>query len=132
MILYFGESSQPITRHHITIQIIHIFVDYQVQLVAGHSLRQATTQSVIITIRCTDGNANYGNLTVVVQPNAPPDIQSLPAAATFIAGTTPKTKIHDLVVVDAEGDLYTCIMTASPSGPFAFEYTGTGININKM
>lgn len=93
----------------------------------SHDLKSGPN-SYDITITCTDtgSGSSSGVLAVNVDRNTPPDITSLPASGSLVAGTTAKTKIHDLVVTDAESDFYTCAETSVPAGPFSLQF-GTGL-----
>ncbi|OWF38515.1 Protein dachsous [Mizuhopecten yessoensis] len=88
-----------------------------VYLDAGAGL--ATTQYVV-PIVCSDSyGSSTGTLTVNVSPNGDPVITGLPVTLSVDETETAGRDLHILVVTDPEGDVITCSVTSSPTGPFS-------------
>ena len=86
-------------------------------LSATHSLDADVTSTYTVTVTCTDAGSksSTGDVTINVQNNTPPDIQSLPFSGTVSDTETAQRLLHTLVIV--ETDAYTC--TKTWSGPFS-------------
>ena len=86
-------------------------------LSATHSLDADVTSKYNITVTCTDAGSksSTGDVTINVQNNTPPDIQSLPFSGTVSDTETARRLLHTLVIV--ETDAYTCTKTGT--GPFS-------------
>lgn len=84
---------------------------------ATHSLDADVTPTYTVTVTCTDAGSksSTGNVTINVQNNTPPDIQSLHFSGTVSDTETAQRLLHTLVIV--ETDAYTC--TKAGAGPFS-------------
>lgn len=85
------------------------------------------TPTYTLTIECADDwGSSTGDVTVNVQSNMPPVINSLPITVTVEEGETIERKIHSLVVTEPDGEDYTCTSTGTTpaSTSFVVRYDG--------
>ncbi|KAK3087021.1 hypothetical protein FSP39_000443 [Pinctada imbricata] len=106
--------------------------EYKICLMANAiaTLDATVATSHIITVTCTDtaGGSTSSDVTVFVTANNPPAITGLPDTVEISENLQVETKIWDLAVTDPDGDVFTCELITSPTGPFDLRKdAGTGV-----